>query len=254
MLRGLRQTINEWLARRALHSARETRRRAARDPAFRAHLERYEADERPVLDALADSGLRLRRLADLINRDDIDYAGQVPVLIEWLPRVRYAPVKSGIARALTVRAARPAAAAALLHELRQAPHEEPPLPRDADPFERTANSNVRLLRQALGNALAFTADRSHFDAIAQLIQDPETGSARPSLIEYLGRFRDQRAQAIPILQRLLTDDDLGRYALKPLAKLRAVGARPDIERFLHHEQDWVRRDAKRALARLGASR
>jgi HEAT repeat protein len=42
------------------------------------------------------------------------------------------------------------------------------------------------------------------------------------------------------------------YALKPLAKLRAVEARPEMERFLDHEQDWVRHDAKRALAKLGA--
>jgi hypothetical protein len=79
-----------------------------------------------------------------------------------------------------------------------------------------------------------------------------TGAARPSLIEqYLGRFADHRAQSIPILRRLLGDDDLGRYALKPLAQLRAVEARSDIERFLHHDQAWVRRDASRALTRLG---
>jgi hypothetical protein len=250
VLTALRQTINEWMVHRALDSDRETRRRAARDPEFRAHLERFEADERPVLDALADAGLRVKDLPALINRD-IDYSDQIPVLIEWLP---YAPVKDAIARALTVRAARPAAAPALLEELRAAPREEPPLPLDADPFERRDNSNVRLLRQALGNALAFTADRSHFDAIAELIEEPATGSARSELIEmYLGRFRDRRERAIPILRRLLADDDLGRYALKPLAKLRAVEARPEIERFLHHEQDWVRLDAKRALASLDAS-
>jgi hypothetical protein len=82
---------------------------------------------------------------------------------------------------------------------------------------------VRLLRQALGNALAFTADRSRFDAIAELIEDPATGSARQPLIEvYLGRFRDRRAQAIPILRRLLADDDLGRHALKPRRQRPAV--------------------------------
>ena len=248
-----RGTLGDWMARRALHSKRDVRRRAARDPAFREHLERYEREQRPVLDALAGAGLRVKHLPDLINRD-IEYDVQVPVLIEWLPRVQYTPVKETIARALTVRAARPAAAPALLEELHRAPREEPPLPLDADPFERMANSNTRLLRQGLGNALALTADRSHFDAIAGLIGDPATGSARPALIEhYLGRFRDRREQAIPILRGLLADDDLGRYALKPLARLGATEARPEIERFLQHEQDWVRQDAKRALAKLDAS-
>ena len=118
-----------------------------------------------------------------------------------------------------------------------------------------ANGDVRRLRHALGHALAFTADASHFDAIAELIADPGTGSARSDLISgYLGRFGSLRERAIPILRRLLADDDLGRYALKPLARLRAEAARPEMERFLRHEQAWVRDDAKRALAKLDPPR
>jgi hypothetical protein len=238
------------MVRRVYESDHATRRRAADDPVFRAHLERFEADERPVLEALTDAGLRVKNLSALVNLD-IDYTAQIPVLITWLPCVEYGPVKNTIARALTVREARPAAVPALLQELRLAPREAPPLPMHADPALRMANSDVRLLRDALGNALAFTADASHFGAIVELIEDPETGSARSGLIaDYLGRFPTRREQAIPVLRRLLADDDLGRYALRPLARLRAVEARPEMERFLNHEQDWVRRDAKRALARL----
>jgi hypothetical protein len=228
--------------------------RSARDQAARrAHEERFARESRPVLDALADAGLRVAYLPDLVNRD-IDYVAQVPVLIDWLPRVEYAPVKSTIARALTVRAARPEAGDALLAELRRAPEPLPPAPDDAPLAEKWRRSDAALLRQALGNALAFTADRSHFDAIVALIEDPRTGDARAFLIEtYLGRFRDLRDRAVPVLRRLLADDDLGRYALKPLAKLRAVEARPEIERFLSHGQDWVRTDAKRALAKLDTS-
>jgi hypothetical protein len=245
----LRQRINQWMARRAFESERETRRRAAEDPEFRAHLERFDDDARPVLEALTDAGLRLKHLPHLINRD-IDYSAQVPVLIEWLPRVEYAPVKATIAQALTVQKARPAAASALLHELRRAPPERPLPPPDEWP-DSIENSNARLLRSALGQALAFTADDSYFDAISELIEDAATGSARSELIsDYLGRFRPLRERAIPILRRLLSDDDLGRYALKPLARLRATEARPEMERFLHHDQAWVRRDAKRALAKL----
>jgi hypothetical protein len=114
----------------------------------------------------------------------------------------------------------------LLDELRRAPAELPPAPDDAPLEERWRRSDAALLHQSLGNALAFTADRSHFDAIVELIEDPRTGAARPFLIElYLARFRGLRDRAVPVLRRLLADDDLGRYALKPLAKLRAVEAR-----------------------------
>jgi hypothetical protein len=222
--------------------------RSARDEAARrAHQERFERESRPVLDALAAAGLRVGYLPDLVNRD-IDYDAQVPVLIDWLPRVAYAPVKSTVARALTVRAARPAAADVLLDELRRAPAELPPAPDDTPLEERWRRSDTGLLRQSLGNALAFTADRSHFDAIVELIEDPGTGAARPFLIElYLARFRGLGDRAVPVLRRLLADDDLGRYALKPLAKLRAVEARAEVERFLTHPQDWVRSDAERTL-------
>lgn len=249
MPRELRQIFNAWMVRRVYESDRGARRRAAEDPVFRAHMERFKADERPVLEALADAGLRVKDLSALVNLD-IDYTAQLPVLITWLRRVEYVPVKGTIARALTIREARPAAVPALLEELRLAPPEAP-VPPDADPAQRMAQRDVRLLRDALGNAVAFTADASHFDTIVALVEDPRTGSARSSLIaDYLGRFRTKREQAIPVLRRLLADDDLGRYALKPLARLRAVDARPEMERFLNHEQDWVRRDAKRALARL----
>jgi hypothetical protein len=33
-------------------------------------------------------------------------------------------------------------------------------------------------------------------------------------------------------------------------RLRATAARPELERYLGHEQDWVRHDARRALAKL----
>ncbi len=206
-----------------------------------------------MLDALADAGLRVKELGHLTNRE-IDYTAQIPVLIAWLPRVEYAPVKATIAGALIVREARPAAAPALLDELRRAAPERPSPPPEDWP-DSIENSNARQLRFTLGQALAFTADASYFEAIAELIEDPATGSARSILIsDYLGRFRAQRERAIPILRRLLRDDDLGRYALKPLARLRAADARPEMERFLRHEQAWVRRDAKRALAKLDPPR
>jgi hypothetical protein len=63
-------------------------RAGSQDSALRADLERFEADARPVLDALAAAGLRVKRLGDLTNRD-IDYTMQITVLTAWLPRVQY---------------------------------------------------------------------------------------------------------------------------------------------------------------------
>jgi hypothetical protein len=209
--------------------------RRARDAARRAHREAYDRDAAPVLAALRENGLAIDHLPHLHSGEAGDYTAQIAVLIEWLPRVSNPTVKETIARALTVRAGRTAAVPALLQALADAP------------------ADAALLRDALGNAIGFTAGPEHFDTVAALVRDPATGDARGSMVDYFARHKRLREPSIAVLRELLADDDTGRYALAPLGRLRAAAARPEIERFLHHEQDWVRNDARRALAKLSGS-
>jgi hypothetical protein len=55
---------------------------ASEDALRRAHLERFEGEQRHVHEALADAGVRIRHLLELINRRDLDYGEQVSILIE----------------------------------------------------------------------------------------------------------------------------------------------------------------------------
>lgn len=55
-----------------------------------------------------------------------------------------------------------------------------------------------------------------------------------------------------VLLALLDDEDVAAYAVMGLGKLKAREARPAVERFLDHPESWVRKEAKRALAKLPA--
>ena len=206
-------------------------------PERAAHIARYDAASAPVIEALRADGLAIDRLPQLHAGELDDYSEHLPVLVEWLGRVSYPPVVESLARALTVPAARGTdAVPALIDALASVP------------------PDAELERQALGNAIGFTAGASDFDTVVSLVRDPATGPARSMLIDYFGRMKAKavRDRSIEVLRSLLADfDDLGRYALAPLGRLKASEARSDIEPFLEHPQDWVRDDARRALAKLG---
>lgn len=49
---------------------------------------------------------------------------------------------------------------------------------------------------------------------------------------------------------LLDDEEVAAYAVMVLGKLKAPEARAGIEGFLDHPEAWVRKEAKKALAKL----
>ena len=186
---------------------------------------------------LRADGLPIDRLPQLHAGELDDYSEHLPVLVEWLGRVSYPPVVESLARALTVPAARGTDAVPALIDALQS------VPPDAE-----------LERQALGNAIGFTAGAADFDTVVALVRSPESGAARATMIDYFGRMKAKavRDRSVSVLRELLADsEDLGRYALAPLGRLKASEARSDIEPYVQHPQDWVRADARRALAKLG---
>jgi hypothetical protein len=57
---------------------------------------------------------------------------------------------------------------------------------------------------------------------------------------------------VPLLVGLLGDGDVAAHAVMALGRLRPQGVRPAVEQLLDHPQALVRREAKKALARLPA--
>ena len=186
---------------------------------------------------LNDAGVPVSSLWELVNAK-VQYRPAIPVLTDWLQNIDQrvhvedrAVVLEGIVRALTVPAARPSAALPLIER-----------------FRRETGSPEFGLRWVIGNALSITADDSVFDDIAALIRDRSYGRARQMLVEGLSRSRDSRA--VPLLVELTADDHVAAHAVRALSKLKPVGVRAAIEPLLGHPQALVRREARKALARL----
>ena len=190
----------------------------------------------PVLTDLAEAGFRVESISDLFNNKR-DYRPIIPLLIEWLPRVNNLKVKEMIVRALSVPAAKPAAALALISE-----------------FERAPPHHASGLKWAIGNALSVVADDTVFERLAELVTDKGHGKAREMLAVALGNMKDSRA--VELLIQLLDDEEVAGHAVIALGKLRSARAHPMVTRYLDHPKSWIRAAARRALARIdkGAER
>jgi hypothetical protein len=184
---------------------------------------------KPVLTDLSQVGLNVDWIEDLYNRR-LDYQRAIPILLHWLPQVENPAVKEAIVRALSVPWARNTKAAVLLVE----------------EFRR-AKSDFGL-NWAIGNALSVVADDNVLSDIVGLIRDKTYGKAREMLVVALGNMKSP--DVIYPLFELLEDEDLAGYAIMALGKLKYKEARPAIERFRIHPKSWIRREAKKALARI----
>ena len=186
-------------------------------------------DAAPVVEALCGAGFVVESVADLFNKK-MDYRGAIPILVEWLPRVANPNVKESIVRALSVKWARPAAPLLMAE------------------FERADDLTGVGLRWAIGNALEVLANDEIADGMIKVATDRRYGRAREMVVVGLGKLKD--ARVTDVLLGLLADDEVVGHAVMALGKLRVVTARSRIERFLDHPKPWVRKEAKKALARI----
>jgi len=206
----------------------------------RARPGRPPSVERGLVDDLAAVEIRVRTVWDLVN-DPAPYPSAVPILISWLQRIDQLPggddrerFREGLVRALTVKEARPVAAPLLVHQFRVV----------ADP----------MVRWAIGNALAATADHTVFADVADLVTDRSYGKARQMLVYALGRIggRRYRARVVELLIELLDDDDVVLHALHGVRTLKITSVVSKLERLSSsHPHPTVRRTAQKVLAKLG---
>lgn len=197
---------------------------------------RYREAAAGLLSDLEAAGFSVDTLAQLRQRG-VGGRGAVPVLVKWLPQVTYLPLKRDLIAALGSGWARPDAARPLVDEFRA-----------TDPGEDTADTSVRW---SIGDALDRVADESVVDDLIEIATDMRHGSHRGLVVAALGNMRDARDRVVPVLEELLDDDDVAGYAVMGLGKLKVREARAAVEPFLDHPQAWVRKEAKKALAKLG---
>lgn len=209
-----------------------------RGPDFVAREQQREADAQRNLDAyrIAAAGLRADLAAVGFDVEAVrelrllgrPYPEAVPVLIHWLPLVKYDALKEDIVRTLSVPWARDATSLLL------------------DEFMRADDATETGLRWAIGAAIEVHATDAIANEMIKLATDRRYGRAREMIVVGLGKLRDARAEDVAL--RLLGDDEVLGHAIRALGKLRARSARAQIEGLLHDPRSWIRKEAKRALA------
>ncbi len=140
------QADPEWVQRRQEQQSRH----AARVAHLKAELEPEQA---PLLADLADAGLKINSVWDLVNSSEC-YSNAIPVLCKHLRLVHHPVLREGIARALTVPEARGVAGCEILEELK-----------------RENDMSASSVRWALANALTVMADETMTVEIKLLLGD-----------------------------------------------------------------------------------
>lgn len=190
-----------------------------------------------LVEQLRAAGVPVDSLSDLVNAKR-SYPRAIPVLLDWLQKVDAVPaadrtkVHEMLVRSLSVPAARGVAGPLLVEQ-----------------FRRAEDPSGLGIRWVIANALAVVADDTVFDDLIELARDRSYGRAREMLMLALAQTKNPKA--IEVLLELLDDDEVAGHAVMALGKVGAREARPAIERFVEHPKPWVRKEAKKALARLG---
>lgn len=197
---------------------------------------RLEEEDAMVVKALAQVGIHVNSVYDLVNSDR-PYPQAISVLIDMLSRVQHDRIKEGVARALAVKAARPVAAIPLIREFRSMP------------AETKSQQNTKW---AIANALSVVAGDTVFGDVSALLSDQRHGWTRSPLALALCNMHANRERIVRQLMELLGDKDKGvaNSAMIALGNLRVKEARPKIEAFLRDPDSWVRQKAKQALAKI----
>lgn len=232
MTRRRTQTAAEFLAQFApgadaqAHNAEELEREREQN------LARYRAAAAPVLAELAAAGFPAATIGEL-RQLKAKARGAVPILTRWLPRVTDDAVRADIVRVLAGPWAKEAAPA-LVEQFRRAPAGA-----DGAPGPRWK----------IGDALAETATDAVFDDIEALARDRRYGRDREMVVVALGNMRNPRA--VDVLLDLVPDEDVAGHAVIALGKLRAERARPVLRELANHPKAWIRKEATKALDRIG---
>ncbi|MGH3391006.1 MAG: HEAT repeat domain-containing protein [Actinomadura sp.] len=202
----------------------------------------YAESAAGVLADVAAAGFPgLEEVGELRRRGQ-DYKAAVPVLLEWLPRVRYLLLAEDIVRTLSVGFAKKLALPEFLRLFRRPPEVADPIrPETSEPAEEH-------LRWVIGNGLGIFAGPAVADDLIELALDRGYGQARTEIVRALPKTKDERVPQV--LLGLLDDPAVSAFAVEALGKLKFTEAREPIARLLGHSDKNVRDQAEKALKRI----
>jgi hypothetical protein len=191
---------------------------------------REEHEHAQILADLAAAGYDIDDLSSLASTGR-RYRELVPVLVCWLRKASSAKNKEWLVRGLSVSWAK-AAGPDLIVE-----------------FHALRGNDATSLGWVIGNALSVIADESLFDALVEISEDRSWGRSRQMVVLGLGNIRTSESR--DTLIGLLDDPDVAGHAIMALGKIRDPAAAESVRPFLAAEKTWIRKEAGKALKRMG---
>ena len=191
-------------------------------------------DRENVRAALEQVGVEISDIWDLVNSRATPKPA-VDTLIGLLTEIEDPKIKEGIVRALADRKARGIAVRPLLEAMGE-------------------SHGNRSLCWAIGNTLSVLVQPSDevFEELEALIVDSDLGAGRQMLTDALVKVRHPRA--VEVLLSILNQEEMTGHAINALGRLRALDARTPIAAHLESPNRWVRKEAKKAIARIDESK
>lgn len=187
----------------------------------------YQTAARELLADLTTAGAPVTAVRDLLLAERYD-ASLVPILVRWLGSVEYQPLREDIIRTLSVPWAK-AAAPLLVSEFAREPHDG--------------------MRWVIGNALCQLADDAIASDLVAIAANPTYGTSRQMVVFGLGAVTPSPSVTSALVAQL-GDTDVCGHAVTALGKLRAASARAAVAALADHPRAWIRREVKKALARI----
>ncbi|HBF33266.1 TPA: hypothetical protein DDW35_01755 [Candidatus Sumerlaeota bacterium] len=185
-------------------------------------------DLAPVEQALRDIGYEIVDSITELKESGTVYKKAIPVLLDWLPRVTTVGAKDIIVHALGAPWAKPRVAHALIEEFLRVPGDPP-----------------CAYKWAIGDMLEIIGDEDVYDDMVTILRDRSHGHSRERFAMALGKMKNPNA--VDVLIEMLDDEQIVGPAIVGLKRLKAVKARPFLERFLTHEKTWCRKAASSAI-------
>lgn len=163
-----------------------------------ARAKRLGREEAPLIQEIAQAGLLIESVWDLVNTRE-SYPEAIPVLLRHLERSDYDPaIRDGIARALTVKG---------YPEI---------LPAMIEAFRRDPEPRLNGPKWAMGNAIRVLFDDEYVGEIVDLAKDPSHGEARSELAFALAKSKTEIADET--LQELRSDPQIALYVEEALKR------------------------------------
>lgn len=182
-----------------------------------------------LIDELADLDIKINSIWDLVNSKS-KYPKAIPILMKYLPLVKYVRNKEGIVRALTVPEAKGLVVPLLVKEYLQLPIDK------------------ENLRWAIGNTIYTTITEDDVESILPIVLDKTNGTSRQMFVAALGKVKLEKAE--DVLVNLLDDEEVTPHALEALGRMKSRKAREKITMLTNHPKALLRKEALKTLKKL----